>query len=415
MAAAEVQRRVDRLGEDLGRSVVIVDPAIRMLYCSRHFGDEDPVRVQAILRRDAGSPAIGHVLAQGVRDWVRMGRIAGAPQIGLLSRLCVPVRWHGRLLAFVMVIDDDGSVSPDGRDLVCGLAEAVAPVLVGERETEAAADDGRERLAAALVGADPAERSRALAELVRTEQGVPTAWARALVLDTAVTAPGVDAARRDTALRHAVATEHGAHHLLASVRGGRAVVVRLTPTAFGEADAVALAGRLVREVDAFGGGGFRGRGGIGEPVAGVERAWTSARQAALACRGVDLLGRGPVTRWAELGVLQLLLRIPADQLDETAVPPALVALEEADRRGVLVATLGAYLRHGGLVVPAAETLHVHRTSLYYRLERIRALTGLDLDDGEVRLTLQLGLAVRRLQHFRRREEDGAEASSAEPW
>lgn len=418
MASAEVQRRVDGLGEDLGRSVVVVDPDISLLHSSRHFGDEDPVRVQAVLRRDAGSAAIGHVLAQGVRGWTAMGRIPPAPGIGLRSRLCVPIRWQGTLLGFVMVIDADGSVTAAEERLVCGLAEAVAPALQAEREAGAAADGARARLVTGLVGTDPRERARAVADLART--GAPTAWARATVLDTAVTAPGVDAERREAALRHAVAVDTGARHVLAVVRDGRAVVVRLTHSPLGAAEATAAAEKLLAEIDTFGGGSFRGRAGVGEAVAGAERAWTSARQAELARRAVGALGPGPVAHWRELGAWQVLLRVPPGELDETAVPPELRALEAADRRGVLVPTLEAYLRHAGLAVPAAAALHVHRTSLYYRLDRIRALTGLDIDDGATRLRLQLGLAARRLLDFRQRaflqgEESQDGGSSAGSW
>ena len=40
---------------------MINDPAVVMPYSSRHFGDEDPVRVEAMRGRVAGTAAIGHV------------------------------------------------------------------------------------------------------------------------------------------------------------------------------------------------------------------------------------------------------------------------------------------------------------------------------------------------------------------
>jgi DNA-binding PucR family transcriptional regulator len=45
---------------------------------------------------------------------------------------------------------------------------------------------------------------------------------------------------------------------------------------------------------------------------------------------------------------------------------------------------------------AAERLHLHRTSLYYRLGRIAELTGRDLADGGARLELHLALKLVRL-------------------
>ena len=59
----------------------------------------------------------------------------------------------------------------------------------------------------------------------------------------------------------------------------------------------------------------------------------------------------------------------------------------------LVRTLRVYLDHGCNGPAASAALHIHRTTLYYRLGRIRELTGLDLDDGRTRLTLHLGLTA----------------------
>jgi DNA-binding PucR family transcriptional regulator len=46
---------------------------------------------------------------------------------------------------------------------------------------------------------------------------------------------------------------------------------------------------------------------------------------------------------------------------------------------------------GGDVAAAAQALHVHRTTLYYRMDRIRELTGVDLRTGAARIDLQLAL------------------------
>ena len=45
---------------------------------------------------------------------------------------------------------------------------------------------------------------------------------------------------------------------------------------------------------------------------------------------------------------------------------------------------------------AAAALHVHRQTLYSRLARIEALTGLDLADGDARLLLHASLRSARL-------------------
>lgn len=59
----------------------------------------------------------------------------------------------------------------------------------------------------------------------------------------------------------------------------------------------------------------------------------------------------------------------------------------------LLSTARAVLDRGGNVTQAAAELHIHRTTLYYRLERIEALTGVNLKDGPGRDDLHLALRL----------------------
>ena len=163
--SAEVQHLLDRLADDIGRSVVINDPAVVMLYSSRHFGDEDPVRVEAMLNRVAGSAAIAHVLAQDVGRWTRPGRIPAKPAIGMRARLCVPLRWRGDLLGLLMVIDADDDLPAADRARIDAAAREVAALLVGERAAADAAVAADDALVADLLSLDPAARERAVAAL----------------------------------------------------------------------------------------------------------------------------------------------------------------------------------------------------------------------------------------------------------
>ena len=69
---------------------------------------------------------------------------------------------------------------------------------------------------------------------------------------------------------------------------------------------------------------------------------------------------------------------------------------DRERGSGLVRTLSVYFETGTNASEAADRLFLHRNSLLYRLERIQALTGLDLRESESMLILQLGLlALRR--------------------
>lgn len=56
---------IDRLADELSRSVVIDDPAVQVLYASAHYGDADETRVAAVLNRGAEPRIRGYVLSQG--------------------------------------------------------------------------------------------------------------------------------------------------------------------------------------------------------------------------------------------------------------------------------------------------------------------------------------------------------------
>jgi hypothetical protein len=140
------------------------------------------------------------------------------------------------------------------------------------------------------------------------------------------------------------------------------------------------------------------RVGIGPVVAAATEAASSARRATEALEVADAVpGFGPVTSWSDLGVYRLLVQLPLHDLPEDALPEGLRTLMDVDSGGSLMATLETWLDEGGDPRSTVARLQIHRTSLYYRLSRIEAVTGLRLGNGGDRLALHLGLKLARLQ------------------
>ncbi|MGH7920936.1 MAG: PucR family transcriptional regulator [Candidatus Dormibacteraceae bacterium] len=106
--------------------------------------------------------------------------------------------------------------------------------------------------------------------------------------------------------------------------------------------------------------------------------------------------RGRVVGVADLGLTALLAGIPDRRL-EAFSGRHLSALRQHDLEhgGALVATLRAYLEKGEQQA-AARSLDIHPNTLRYRLERVRAIAGVDLDDPETRLNLAVALQVQAL-------------------
>ena len=71
--------------------------------------------------------------------------------------------------------------------------------------------------------------------------------------------------------------------------------------------------------------------------------------------------------------------------------PALAALEEYDRKNHtdLSETLKAYLHCGRNMTAAADAIYIHRTTFCRRMDQIKKITGLDLNDPDTALLLEL--------------------------
>jgi len=83
--------------------------------------------------------------------------------------------------------------------------------------------------------------------------------------------------------------------------------------------------------------------------------------------------------------------------------------EDGERGNNLTGTLRAYYSCGARVDKTADALFLHRNSVRYRLDRIRSLIGLDIDQPHVIAALTVALACRD-----RSPDAGVELASTRP-
>jgi purine catabolism regulator len=156
-----------------------------------------------------------------------------------------------------------------------------------------------------------------------------------------------------------------------------------------------LARQAVHRVDdeAAPGGVTVGLGRAERGLAGLRRSFTQAREARTMAR--HLFGGGRVLPFSDLGIYRLLCRLEGSEelsaFHEQTLAP--LVRYDAGHGTALVPTLEAFFAHHGNVSQTAESLHLHRNSLLYRLERIGEITGLDLNDPDDRFALQLALKI----------------------
>ncbi|WP_330333406.1 helix-turn-helix domain-containing protein [Streptomyces sp. NBC_00536] len=393
----ELQALVDELAERLGRSVAVDDPLVRMVCTSRHFGDEDPVRIGTLLQGRADNAAIRHVLAQGVTQWSRAGFIDGRDDLGLLPRYVVPLRERGHLLGLLLVVAPDKTLAEHETRAIARAADAMAAQMHGEHiATDARKADERD-LALELVGADVAARTTAR----RRGKDLGLLGAAEHVLVSVI-----QLSCATERVRHSEAALWGALEGFRQTRDAqgliaigkeRATLLQLRDRPPGPDEVAAQSARILDELRTFLGPSADPVIGVGGRHPGLDDAWRSYEQALVAARAARRL---PALKsagdWELLGELAVLFQLPEHALNASLVPKQLRTLSGAHGGDRLRDTLRCFLEHAGSVPRTADTLGIHRTSLYYRLRRIQEITGADLDDGAHRLTLHLGLRIEEL-------------------
>lgn len=366
---ADYQELVDEVSSLLHAPATLEDRDFRLIAFGAHDSEAafseastDPVRTRSILTRRSTAEVRAWFERFGITRADAPVSIPAAPDAGVhRPRLCLPVRHGGVVHGYVWLLDD---AEHTGAQLAAAMevAERIGALLADE--VRAGGDLGRE-LGSALAGgsADP------LRALLGSDA---QAWhALVCVLPwTAGEAPGIR-------------TVPGAAALCLVPQGpALAALVRLrSPEVLSPAHTAG--GRLL---EASAGAGA----GVGAPRRGLEGladAWHEAQAAARASRARPALG--PVADWSTLGPYRLLAALT------TAPDPAVRPLLEP-QHAELARTAEVYLDCAGQAGRTASELGIHRQTLYYRLSRVEQLTGLDLDSGEDRLLLHMGLKAARL-------------------
>ncbi|MEU1790060.1 helix-turn-helix domain-containing protein [Streptomyces sparsogenes] len=393
----ELQALVEKLAEELRRSVVLDDPLVRFICSSRHFGDEDPVRIRSLLQGRADGEVIRYVLDQGVAQWPRPGFIEGRDDLGLLTRYCVPLRVRGHLLGLLMVVSPDKTLTARETDAIAQASPAIAAQMYAEHLAAEEKESGTRELLLALIDPSPAERSAAQQRLLAG--GLPPDAAHAQVTVVQPAPSQEPPAQVEVAMRGAL---EGFRHTrsaqgVMSVTAERAVLLQLADRPMSRSELKEQATEIIEALGTFLDASVAPVLGIGGGQSGVAGARASYEQALVAARAArrmpHLKGIGD---WEELGEFAVLLQLPERSLNETLLPGPLRALLAAPGGNRLEDTLRCFLEHAGSIPRTAEALQIHRTSLYYRLRQIQEITGLDLDSGGDRLVLHLGLRIREL-------------------
>ena len=227
-----------------------------------------------------------------------------------------------------------------------------------------------------LAGVEPqiaVERARAIGcDLLQP-------WRIAVVEGNYGEETGADEDHLVSSVRRAL-RDHVAGWLL-TTRGG-AVVVLVDAETDWDAFRIALARRPDGDC----------RIGVGGSGTGAGEVPRSYREARLALK----MGQGSgssqcITAFDDLGVFRLLAEVEETDSVERFVQTWLGPLLDYDTRkpAELVPTLSRFLELGQAYESTSDALAIHRSTLKYRLQRIREISGRDLSDPDTQFNLQL--------------------------
>lgn len=393
-----VQQVVDDLAAQVGRPVILEDGSLRLVAFSSHDQAVDEVREASILRRRASVDVTRWLTELGVRRARRPFRVPANPELGMLARLCIPILWKNRLLGHLWLIDAEQTMEPNKIELCVQHAAELATVLHRESLANALSSARLADAVRVLLSSAPkaAEAARLLEADFVAPEGVVAVVVRGTTSDPTWTFDIEDPLaeafvdhlrtfRREPAL-HLARMDHGVL-LVASPSDHRrqlgAWVTGLTAAVEGE-----LRARRLPVSVAIGVGGHRHR---------LEDAVESFREARMAAdAAAELPGMDDPAYWSDLGVNQIVVKLASMGEKPPVVHPGLGALLDSPEAHPMIETLETYLDVAGNAQLTAERLNLHRTSLYYRLQRVEQLANTDLKDGLERLALHLAIKLARL-------------------
>ncbi|HKC83639.1 MAG TPA: PucR family transcriptional regulator ligand-binding domain-containing protein [bacterium] len=398
------------LADLLESAVVVEDASFHLL--AHAGGSADPHRKETILRQGTPHRVLFDPQIQRVLREVEAKRgpvkVPAFPHLGMSrERLIAPIFAANQVLGYISVLDHP----PHNEELAFMAIEQAALVLalsiVKERELSEVESRVRgeflEDLLHGTYGDEAAAQRRArhvgyplhgshIVALVDIDDF------RGFVKARQISEDAIQAVKREFLRRVTAVVRTGYQRAL--VQGRSDQVVALLPLGTEVADHQARShalGLQIQQAVMEWKPGFTISVGFSAPIEaplGVEGA---LREVTSVMESLARFKRwGQVVAVPELGLTGLLAAVSDERLVDYS-RRHLGPLIEHDRarKGALVSTLRAYLETGEQQ-QAAQRLRVHPNTLRYRLDRIREITGLDLEEPETRLNLSVALRVQAL-------------------
>lgn len=389
----DLQQLADSLAAELNRAVFIDDAVFRPLAASAQLGRVDEARVQALLSRSPTKEHLRYFTRCGVINARGPLRVPGSDEHGLLPRLVVPIVADDRVEGRMWFVDVDPPLTQAEIDRAVVVSRQLSALLSDANLAARRRTTRGDQLLHDLERAG-ARRRQALCAQLRDEFGFDK-------LDATYTAV-VELRSGDTKSRGGVAGPDwlgearntfvdlvGVPSVAVQVAGGEFAAI--VSTSGSDREVLSVVEGATSRVSALHGLEIVGVG-VGTAMLTSDGLGSAMRRARYAARVAGLVPSfDRAARWSALGEYQLFYALPWN-LDGVASLHPGVAQLLIDNQDVVVLTLLSYLEREGDVAGTARALNIHRTTLYYRLERAAEAVGGQIT-GAARLSIHAALRL----------------------
>lgn len=399
MKPVEVDQCVERMAVELGRGLSLEDLDGVLLSYSSQGAIADRVRVNFLLSKKVPADVSAWQLQHGISTAVRPVSVPANQELGMLGRVCVPLLVRGFRVGYLWVQQNSEERHaaailqqlPKVRDELELLGELLLDSNTAEseyrRQRESGFLEACTGTAAAIGG---------LAGWREISGRGP--WQLAVLLERgACMAPSEDP--HASALLHRTAALQatvGVNAVLFSAGTATHALVLLRRM-HGHHDHDQVRGRYRGELDKRSGHTAAPvLLGLSEPFGELEQLPAAYREArhAVQASAVDAQ-LGETVAYRNIGVYQYLGAEGAASASAPAHSAHFRELRAVDRNEELLPLLELLYDHDCSVQEVAQALHLHRSTVYNRLAKIRSLTGADPLNGRVRLELHLAFKAAR--------------------
>ncbi len=397
-----VQSIVDVLAQSLDRAVLLDDASLTPITHSRQFGELDDVRMYSLLQRGIRAEVKAEFYSFGIGKATDAFWTPALPEHGMMSRFCVPICSTDERFGYLWVLDPEQSLSDNGQELARQAGRDLQSILDRRNAALRAAESSQQALLARLLEDGTAESfERVLQELQEKDMAQPDSRVSVFAFEPSFAGPQ-DPLERTMSLRLGLTAAEPSQRWFALAGQPTAIVAVSRPEVRVNTRRVSPA--VVHAIHAT----YDQRPAIGSsgdrvPISQAAQAFRNARLA-LTLAEIGAFNK-KVAVWTELGSWKAIALIadsyssnPTDLAE--LMHPGIVGMVESGRDD-LIHTLDAYLTHGCDARKTAEALHLHRSTLYYRLEKITEAVGGDLRDGEARFELMLSIRIANIARLYR--------------